>query len=128
MPSVLLTLRQTTTAIPSTNGAIFRVSRAVETSVGLDKSVVVFKATSGAFSHFATIADLAVVFVDRDAAIRDGATFYRQSQLVRDWPTLHAMEEDIADTRARLRALVQDVSKVTRQAISDETITIESVE
>lgn len=126
MSSVSLTLHQVTSVASAEGGSTFTLASTVTASIGIDRAVFVFRTSSKVFSHYASAADLVALPSSLELAQADGAGFYRQDRLTRTWPTLRAMEDDMALTRARLRSLVDDVGGANHAAIVDEVIVIEA--
>lgn len=124
MADLSLTLRQTTNATAVNGGATYEVKNEVTASVGISPAVFVYKTATQAFSHYATPADMDGLLDTYEAALAAGAQFYRQTSVTRTWTTISAMNEDLAVTRARLRALLRETSKLQGPLETDTTVVL----
>lgn len=126
MTTVSLTLHQT--AVPATvnGGASYTVTNEVTASVGISPAVFVFKTDTGKFDHYATPADLEGLPDSQAQAVADGKGFYRQPAVTRVWPTISAMNEDLAMTQTRLNSLVREVSKIQGSLTVDRVVEIQA--
>ncbi len=126
MPSVNLTLRQTAVPSATSGAASYSVTNTVVSSVGISPAVFVFKTETGKFDHYATPPDMDSLPASREEAVVAGLGFYRQSAVQRVWPTISAMNEDLAVTRARLAGLAREVSKIQGALTIDQTVEIQA--
>lgn len=127
MPSVSLTLRQTT--VPTTTidgGANYAVTNIVTASIGISPAVFVFKTDTSKFDHHATPVDMDTLPTTQIDAVSAGLGFYRQSSVMRVWTTIAAMNDDLALTKSRLASLARETSQIQNSLVVDQTTTIQA--
>lgn len=126
MLAVSISLRQTTSVTQNDNGASYQATSVVEAAQGIERALFVYRTDTQRFDHYATSADLATVTTSLDLAIANRLSFYRQEILTRAWPSLDLMQDDLAMTERRLRALASEVSQRGSAAVIDKLVVIEA--
>lgn len=120
---VSFSLSQNTTVI---DGPLYRVNNEVSTASGASPAVFVFKTLTQEFSHYATVADLEAYPDTYAQAANDGAAFYRQTSVTRDWETVALREADLTLTKSRLQFLANELNALQDSLVSNTTTVITS--
>lgn len=121
MAVVTYQLRQQTSI---QDGPLYRVNNTVVSAVGSSPAVFVYKTETKKFDHYATVADLEAWPDSYDEAVVFDKDFYCQPSVQRDWPTIQAMNDDLAVTVARVTRLAKQLSAVQGSVTIDRTVTI----
>lgn len=119
---VSYTLRQVTAIV---DGPAYKVTNQVTAATDSDVNTFVYNAASQKFSHCATAADMLSYPIGYPVAQVLGATFYRLDSVVRTWPTVAEMNNDLAETVRRTQALADELNQMNRSFIIDRTTVIQ---
>lgn len=116
----VFTLQQDTLAI---NGA-YQVTNTVTNAVDADVYVFVFNATTGAFSHYASVADVVEWPITKELAQVMGLPYFRASKLVRTWTEFDDAQDDVIDTANRVQSLADELTAFQGLVNTTNVVTI----
>ncbi len=119
---VSFSLRQVATAL---DGPIYRVKNEITAATNADPAVFVFKTANQTFSHYASAAEMEQWPDNYEDAVADALTFYRLTEVTRDWDTVAEQNADVEITAARIQALATDLENIADDLTFDETTVIE---
>jgi hypothetical protein len=119
---VSFTLRQVTAIV---DGPAYKVTNQVVSATDSDVYAFVFNAASQKFSHYATAADMQQWPTSLALAQVTNAEFYRLDTVVRTWPSVEEMNDDLADTVRRIQRLADELNQVNGSLTIDRTTVIQ---
>lgn len=123
--STTITVEQENTVIESTPGEVlFQISFIITASEGLPLFLFTYSATTGEFSHPATVYDLDAYPENQNDAINQGLDFYRNFEVVRQFEDLTDAIQFAVVTRSRLTALTGAQPLVESTFVGKETYTL----
>lgn len=119
---VSFTLRQVTDIV---DGPAYKVTNQVVAATDTDVYAFVYNAASQKFSHYAIAADMQQWPTSLALAQVMGTQFYRLDSVVRTWPSVEEMNNDLAETVRRVQALADELNQVNGSLIIDRTTVIQ---
>lgn len=104
--AITVTIEQENTVIESTPGEVlFQISFVITASEGLPLALFTYNATTGEFSHHATVYDLNAYPESQNDAINQGLDFYRSFEVTKQFENMTDAIQFAMITRSRLTAL-----------------------
>lgn len=119
---VSYTLRQVTAVV---DGPAYKVTNQVTAATNSDVNTFVYNAASQKFSHYATAADMQTRPIGYPMAQALGAEFYRLDSVVRTWPSVAEMNNDLSETLRRIQFLADELNQANGSLIIDRTTVIQ---
>ena len=108
-------------------GPLYRVLQEITAATNSEKEVYVYKTSTAEFSHIATIKDMRTWPKTRAEAQAADLSYYRQSLVQRDWPTVRLMVADVNQGVTRVQLLASALTDEQGLLEIDRTLTLTGV-
>lgn len=107
-------------------GPVYRSDSEVTAATGIATELFVFQTADDVFSHVASVWDVDNIPATKATAIADGADYYREDQVVRDFSGIADAQNFSDYTRARLQVVVNEYNALSVGFEGTENYTIDS--
>jgi hypothetical protein len=111
---VSYTLHQVTAIM---DGPAYKVTNQITAATDSDVNAFVYNAARQKFSHYATAGDMQTLPVGYPMAQALGSAFYRLDSVVRTWPSVGEMNNDLSETVRRIQFLADELNQANGSGI-----------